>query len=60
MKVTFDLMTGKMIDIDLYKGSKIGFSVYLSDIFKFSNLRRSFIFPAGYDFFRDQLKPISN
>ena len=52
-------MTGKMIDIDLYKGSKIGFSVHFSDIFKFSNLKRSFIFPAGYDFFRDQVKPIS-
>lgn len=52
-------MTGKMIDIDLYKDSKIGFSVYFSDIFKFSDLKRSFIFPAGYDFFRDQVKPIS-
>lgn len=57
--MTFDLSTGKMIDIDLYKGSKIGFSVYFSDIFIFSDLKRSFIFPAMYDFFRDQVKPIS-
>ena len=57
--MNFDLMTGKMIDIGLYKGSEIEFSVYFLDIFKFSNLSRSFIFPAGYDFFRDQVKPIS-